>query len=379
MNEVWHMQLRHWATWVCLLACAGAVGCTKSEAARFTLNREGKDLGELDETQRQALGHVSTALVAAFGTPDQPYVFPEAGLDLHKIEIASGPFASDQMGKQRGLYRQHCAHCHGVTGDGAGPTALFLNPYPRDYRRGLFKFKSTERAARPTTADLKRVLLDGVAGTAMPSFALLPEDEIDALVEYVKYLAIRGETEQFLYEFMVNEGEGSPPTREFIVEQLAPVAEAWQQAESQVVAVPEKPPVDVAAGKKLFLGPVAQCSKCHGPTGLGDGGEESFDDWNKDKKLENAHLFTLPRQALLPRNLRLGIYRGGRRPVDLYRRIHAGINGAPMPSAPQGEQGLKPEDIWHIVDYVRSLPYESESGSTAAGSGQHAALNRPVN
>lgn len=356
---------------VLLLFCA--VGCTKSDAARFVLNREGKDFDALDNDQQKALGHLSTALTAAFGTPDEPYVFPESGLDLHKIEIASGKFASDQMGKQRGLYRQHCAHCHGVTGDGAGPTALFLNPYPRDYRRGLFKFKSTERSARPATADLKRVIMEGVAGTAMPSFALLPAEEVDALVEYVKYLAIRGETEQFLYAMMVEEGEGSPPTREFILEQLTPVAEAWQQAESQVIAVPEKPAVDVAAGKKLFLGPVAQCSKCHGPTGLGDGGEESFDDWNKDKKVENVHLFTLPKQALSPRNLRLGIYRGGRRPVDLYRRIYAGINGAPMPSAPQGEQGLKPEDIWHIVDYVRSLPYEGEAAA-APSPGQHASF-----
>ena len=29
------------------------------------------------------------------------------------------------------LYREHCAHCHGISGDGVGPTAVFLNPYPR--------------------------------------------------------------------------------------------------------------------------------------------------------------------------------------------------------------------------------------------------------
>ena len=43
--------------------------------------------------------------------------------------------------QQRGLYRQHCVHCHGITGDGAGPTAQFLMPYPRDFRTGEFKFK----------------------------------------------------------------------------------------------------------------------------------------------------------------------------------------------------------------------------------------------
>jgi hypothetical protein len=60
-------------------------------------------------------------------------------------------------------------------------------------------------------------------------------------------------------------------------------------------------------------------------------------------------------RTIPPRNLRHGIYRGGRRPLDLYYRIHAGINGAPMPAA---KGTVPPEDIWHIVNYVRSLPYE---------------------
>ena len=73
-----------------------------------------------------------------------------------------------------------------------------MNPYPRDYRQGAFKFKSTARADKPTTDDLRRILRDGIAGTAMPSFLLLPDDEIDALIEYVKYLSYRGQTERWL-------------------------------------------------------------------------------------------------------------------------------------------------------------------------------------
>ena len=48
-----------------------------------------------------------------------------------------------------GVYRRHCLHCHGVSGAGDGPTAPFLYPIPRDYRRGLFKFTSTPNGARP--------------------------------------------------------------------------------------------------------------------------------------------------------------------------------------------------------------------------------------
>ena len=150
----------------------------------------------------------------------------------------------------------------------------------------------------------------------------------------------------------------------------------------------------IAKGKELFYGDKANCVKCHGVTGLGDGQANDYDDWNKaiveiGKELSSgsaaaretstsgmspdelsehrAQLAWLDKfgrvldgdalepRTIPPRNLRHGIYRGGRRPIDLYYRIHAGINGAPMPAA---KGTVPPEEIWHIVNYVRSLPYE---------------------
>jgi mono/diheme cytochrome c family protein len=55
-----------------------------------------------------------------------------------------------------------------------------------------------------------------------------------------------------------------------------------------------------------------------------------------------------------PRNLRQGVYRGGMRPLDLYWRVRNGIDGMPMPA----NDKLKPDEIWHVVNYVQSLPYE---------------------
>ncbi|HUY34835.1 MAG TPA: cytochrome c [Pirellulales bacterium] len=347
------------------------------------------------ETNRDKLQFVATALVAAFGTPDKPYLFSEVGLpsddprwrglepderkkrlDMKKIELAAGSPGGDQDGKQRGLFRQHCAHCHGVTGDGAGPTAAFLNPYPRDYRQGVFKFKSTERNAKPTAADLKRTLVDGIPGTAMPSFMLLPNDEIDALVEYVRYLSIRGQFERDLAIGLLAQDEDIPKTgAELLETYLTPIVERWAEAEAKIVR-PEAPPSgalseSIAKGRELFFGKKAGCAKCHGPMALGDANDGAvekdrlFDDWNKNKNAENISFWLLPKMELKPRNLRLGIYRGGRRPLDLFRRIHAGIPGGPMPAVgtEQGGQkgSLDPEQIWHIVDYVRSLPYEPMS------------------
>ena len=55
-----------------------------------------------------------------------------------------------------------------------------------------------------------------------------------------------------------------------------------------------------------------------------------------------------------PNNLTDGIYRGGRRPVDIYYRIHSGINGSRMNIF---YEELSPADIWDLVNFVQILPY----------------------
>ena len=380
---------------------AALTGCGKTPPAYFRPNMVEATKQRLTPDQEK---QVATILLAMFGTPDEPVCLPETGLDEAKLRLAAGPVRSDIVGRKNGLYREHCAHCHGVTGDALGPTAAFLNPYPRDYRPGVFKFKSTERADKPTHADLVRVLHNGIPGTSMPSFALLPPAQVEALAEYVKYLSIRGETELALmrayFELDDDAGGKLPETREFLVnETLVAVADKWKAAADAEIQVPPMPAdidlvASIAKGKELFYGDKANCVKCHGVTGLGDGQANDYDDWNKaiveiGKELSSgaasaretstagmspeelsehrAQLAWLDKfgkvldgdalepRTIPPRNLRHGIYRGGRRPIDLYYRIHAGINGAPMPAA---KGTVPPEDIWHIVNYVRSLPYE---------------------
>jgi len=122
----------------------------------------------------------------------------------------------------------------------------------------------------------------------------------------------------------------------------------------------------VAKGRELYLAKNSQCVKCHGERGDGKGEEtEIYDDWNKRKKgvtpeqtAELARLFKLPILRLRARDFREGIFHGGAGPDDLYLRIDVGIKGTPMPAAgpaPGVEGALKPDEIWHVVNYVRSL------------------------
>ena len=408
-----------WRRWAGSLAAAALVGvivgCT-AEPAQFQLNRVAMHRTELALETRLDPAYqvqpIARILEDTFGTPDEPKVPEVEGieevLDLELLKMAAGPYGSDEQGVTRGLYRQHCVHCHGISGDGAGPTAAFLNPYPRDYRLGKYKWKSTQTGAPPTHDDLKRIILEGVPGTSMPSFKLLPEEEVEALTHYVKYLSLRGELERdLLMEFsdldtavvkpaeLRSEGEqeyveglseeerqeeiaeldevrAELTSPEVVLDEfLAPIVDKWAYAEEKVTEIGPRPDVpleeSIALGRDLFFNK-GGCATCHGQSLLGDGqsAELFYDDWTevyydpKDPQHldEFLALGALPPRKLDPRNLRNGNFRGGRRPIDVYWRIRNGIDGAKMPAGQQ----LTEEEIWHLVDYMRKgVPYDSLS------------------
>jgi mono/diheme cytochrome c family protein len=288
----------------------------------------------------------------------------------------------------RKLYMTHCLHCHGVSGDGNGPTAKYLNPLPRDYRLGKFKFTSTNQTGKVSRDDLARILKHGIPGTYMPSFMLLEPDELTAIVEYVRWLAMRGELENKLdaeleadysaevVERRIADGEGNeaivaelqqtiegdfPETVEDLATDLA---DAWSgpQEDPSLLIVPQtkRGPGDIgslARGRALFLSGKAKCVTCHGVTGVGDGPQ--VEDIQKNlvtgKEYPEPGLYDDWGNKIKPRNLKRGIYRGGRRPLDLYRRIYAGIKGTPMPAF--GGTVLNDDEIWDLVNYVMSIPF----------------------
>src|SRR6185369_12284819 len=88
---------------------------------------------------------IQAALVKAFGKPKTPTVANLEGDEFINEEVTTTlKLDNETLARGSNLYRRHCLHCHGLTGNGQGPTAPWVNPHPRDYRIGKFKFTSSK-------------------------------------------------------------------------------------------------------------------------------------------------------------------------------------------------------------------------------------------
>jgi mono/diheme cytochrome c family protein len=257
------------------------------------------------------------------------------------------------------MFMPNCARCHGVEGGGDGPMSGRLFPKPRNYQRGVFKFAAVEDGAKPRRVDLVRTLVHGLPGSAMPSFRSTSLAELSALVDYVRYLSIRGEVEGLLlYEWEENELR----PREAIAESYALVWERWLEAAEHAYQVtapaPDSDPKRLALGKAVYLDANrGNCFSCHGEDGRGEG-------QSAIRIGEDGQRYALLRDEwgdfILPRDLTSGVFRGGTRREDVYARIHCGIPGTPMPALgksldAEGASLLSEGEKWALVDYVLSL------------------------
>ena len=390
---------------IAVLALLALAGCGTPSESSFSPNK-----AKLGSLIPEAQAEIAKVLAENFGTPNQLIAWERFPIDYGKPD----PQADDEHKNQReagwrlkegrNLYMTHCVHCHGVSGDGDGPTAKFLNPLPRDYRLGKFKFKSTLGPLKPSRNDLIHIVEQGIPGTYMPSFVLLGDERLGLIVDYVRWLSIRGDTEVRLANELINIGAGENDVSDAVIadeskklkrpdvvagvvksinDELAGLvndittglAEDWAKADlPESVVVPESPRTpptrdSIERGKKLFLSQVegkkTKCVDCHGASGRGDGtSTEEFwpiPDAKPARKYEVAGLHDDWGHPQKPRDLTRGLYRGGRRPIDIYRRIFAGITGTQMPGF--GGTVLKDNEIWDVVNYVLSIPFDGKQSA----------------
>ena len=311
------------------LALIVTIGCHRPEPPQFVLSGGAKDLSaELQQA-------VKAELVKQTGSFLKPKLLQSAG--EIPVDLARG----------QAVYQQRCVQCHGVSGDGNGPSAKFMYPRPRDYRKGIFKFASTPYGYRPLREDLLRTVKQGIRGTSMPEFNLIPAADLNAVVDYVIMLSRRGELETQVIDMADSD---SAVNSDEVKSDLIPVVlNRWLEAEvAEVLPASPQPRFDaefVERGKKAFLS--KGCSKCHGEDGRGQTADNRGEDvWGHQTRAAD---------------LTSGMLHGGNRPLDIYRRIFNGINGTPMPSFANSLKS-EPETVWDLVAYVLSLTDKRRRG-----------------
>jgi len=215
----------------------------------------------------------------------------------------------------KAVYERKCAGCHGDKGDGKGAAAELLVPKPRDFTKGLYKIRTTGNKV-PTDQDLFKIITDGMPGTSMPSWAVLPDKERWNLVAYIKTFA----------------------------------ADVFKEAPKKLELPKEvsSSEASIKRGKEMFE--AIECHKCHGTEGRADGPSrpELKDEWGF---------------PVAPANLtKRWTFRGGHSRTDIATRLANGVLGTPMPAFLDSVE--KPEDIWHLTNYIVSLGPDRPTYST---------------
>jgi len=223
--------------------------------------------------------------------PRLPGVFLAIGalllLQTDGLLAGSDQPARDKSTVGQQVYRRACATCHGLTGNGAGPAARYLDPLPRDFTMGTYKFRSTTAGQLPSDDDLYRTITRGVPGTMMPAFRnALNEQDRREVAGYIKIFS----------PMFLTLPQGEP------------------------IEIPEPTEVSeraVQEGRHIYM--TLSCWTCHGSQGRGDGVAASglIDVWGHDVR---------------PPDLTSPYFKGGNAPEDVFRSIVTGFSGTPMPS-----------------------------------------------
>ena len=224
-------------------------------------------------------------------------------------------FAQGDANAGKPVYELKCAGCHGVKGDGKGPAAELLLPKPRDFTSGIYKIRTTVNKT-PTDQDIFTIITDGMPGTSMPPWKVLTEKERWNLVAYIKTFA----------------------------------GEKLKEAPKKVELPKEvgSSEASIKRGKEMYE--AIECHKCHGSDGRADGPSrgELKDEWGS---------------PVPPANLaKRWTFRGGHSRTDIATRIANGVLGTPMPAFLEAVE--KPEDVWHLTNFIMSLGPDSPRHAT---------------
>lgn len=246
------------------------------------------------------------------------------------------------MEEGKAAYLQYCVGCHGPEGDGKGEAARFLSPRPRNFQLANFKFSSRRSGRLPTDDDLKRTITEGLKGTAMSGWDLMPGRSVEALVAYIK-------------TFSPKWTQRKPAAR------IPFVADPYHSQADKTEAI--------RRGEVVYHG-FATCWTCH-PAYVAEYriNEHLTAMENPTRKRFRPDLFDAEvkpngeGERIYPPDFKRDYVRAGADVVDLYRSIAAGITGTAMPTwvdsmeyaGSDGAPLVATDDIWAMAYYVQHL------------------------
>lgn len=191
------------------------------------------------------------------------------------------------------LYMTLCQRCHAAAGDGFGPIQPNLAAFPRAFTGNaeFFRRIDDERVVKSVA--------NGIPGTSMPPYGRLLEPE----------------SRERLLDLLFGAFIGVP-----------------RHDKAEPAPLPARPPTTLPAARAdALFGRL--CLRCHGVAGTGTGPE---------------HLKHLPR----PRNLTNRPYFAALDDKRIARAVADGVPGTAMPAF---RKRLKSEELWAVVEKVRTF------------------------
>jgi len=192
-------------------------------------------------------------------------------VDLHPLLKPTPKLLAE--GQQ--VFAANCAPCHGADGYGNGPRAAGLNPPPRNYHTGVFRFGTS-------VLTMYHTVTNGSPGTSMPSFVALTPEERMAVIHYIRQTfvpvnALQPNSQADLEAIETPAAAGPaplPPLNPVPSGPRIPIYLAMQivAAESQPAGAAAAAPPPAPAAVDLVLGGAlyrSRCQSCHGARGQG--------------------------------------------------------------------------------------------------------------
>lgn len=90
------------------------------------------------------------------------------------------------------IFETNCSSCHGTSGKGDGPVGAALQPPPRDFTVGDFKFDTDGDGKAGTETDLEHVIQQGAAAFGgsplMAPWPTLSDEQVQNVIAYIRTL-----------------------------------------------------------------------------------------------------------------------------------------------------------------------------------------------